>query len=99
MAGASAGVSARAPVAPAWGFPWWLIVAGLGVAFLLFAAVLYLRRIALGGSARPAEGLTIEQIRKLHRDGLLSDEEYDRARRAAARQPRPGTRENPGSGG
>ena len=73
-------------LAAGWPFSWWLIVALLGAVFLLFAVVVYLRRVALGGAGPAAEGLTMEQAQQLHSEGLLSDQEFNRLRRALVRQ-------------
>lgn len=60
----------------------WLGVVIFGI--LAAAAILYwIKRAALGRDPRPQEGLSAEEVRQLHQRGLLSDEEFRRARRAA----------------
>ena len=56
----------------------------LCLAVLALGAVLYvIRWILMGGKDQTQPGLSIDQIDALHERGLLSDEEYRRARRAA----------------
>lgn len=89
MAGFMAAAGAGAE-APGWPFSWWLIALLAGAVFLLFAAVHYLRRIVVGGSDKAPQGLTIEQAQQLCRKGLLSEDEYQRLRRALLREFYPG---------
>ena len=88
MAPAWVGTTAPHGKAPAgvWSFPWWLIAVLLAALFLLYAVVVYLRRVILDSSPAAKRGLTMEQADKLSRDGLLSDQEYQRIRRAVLRE-------------
>ena len=60
----------------------WLGVVGLCV-ILGGAGLYYLRRVALSKDPRPREAASLEELDKLHQDGLISNDEYRRARRAA----------------
>lgn len=88
MAPAWVGTAAPEGKAPAgvWSSPWLLIAVLLAALFVLYAVVVYLRRAVLDSSPAAKRGLTMEQADKLHRDGLLSDREYQRIRRAVLRE-------------
>ena len=61
-----------------WPFVW------LGLAVLALGAVLYvIRWIMMGGRGQSGPGLTIDEVEALRSRGLLTDEEYRRARRSA----------------
>lgn len=60
-----------------------LFAMAMGAVILLGVVVLVFRRRALNAEVRGQSGLAIDQIERLHQDGLLTEEEYRRARRAA----------------
>jgi len=66
-------------------------ITGVLIAVVLVAGVVIflIRRMAVDRSGASGAGLSIEEIDRLHQDGLLSVEEYDRARRAALGLPPP----------
>ncbi len=59
---------------------WALVTLALFVV-LGFGVLIYRRRY-LSPRSEQSEGFSLEDIRQMHRSGQLSDEEYDRMRRA-----------------
>jgi len=56
--------------------------AAIAAVILLGVVVLVVRRRALNAEARSPSSEAIDEVERLHQDGLLTDEEYRRARRA-----------------
>jgi CBS domain containing-hemolysin-like protein len=59
----------------------WVIVL-FGTIFLFGLVAAAIRRMAMGISSRRPQGLTMEQLDELHRQGMISEEEYRRMRRS-----------------
>ncbi|KPK81454.1 MAG: hypothetical protein AMJ81_10585, partial [Phycisphaerae bacterium SM23_33] len=60
----------------------WVGAAIVGIV-LATAVLYYIRRMAVSKEGRTRPGISVEAVEELHSQGLLSDEEYKRARRAA----------------
>jgi hypothetical protein len=59
-------------------------IAGLILAsLLLFGIFVWLRKRLLGDSSSAGDVLSIQQVRQMHREGKISDEEFEALRRAA----------------
>lgn len=85
VVGAAAAPSQAAPAAGASAgtlfvdlLPWLALLVGVVVAGWLI--ILWVRRSMRAESA-PSEGFSLEDLRALHRDGSLTDDEYESARR------------------
>lgn len=73
--------------------PWLIALVAL---VCVGAVVIYVVRRMLGRPGGPPEGFTLQDLRRLHRSGALSDEEFERAKATVigrATQPVPGERE------
>ncbi len=57
----------------------WLLML-IGIVVLAAAGVLYLRKWYTSSDSEPAVGFTLGDIRQLHRDGQMTDEEFERAK-------------------
>ncbi len=54
----------------------------LGVVFILVAVIYVMRWITLSKSTKRSPGFTMEQIDRLHDEGVLAEEEYRLVRRS-----------------
>jgi len=85
MSGAGPFARAGPPPALAAGLDGWAMLgwaaALLGVVLLAYVLIRHLRRRVLEQTERQAAALTLEQFERLRAEGLLSDEEFRRARR------------------
>ena len=63
------------------------------LALVVVGAVLiaWLRRLSRGGNGSGEEGFSLHQLREMHASGLLSDEEFERARAEVIGRLRPTT--------
>ena len=66
----------------------WTIVL-FGAIFLFGLAAAAVRRMAMGASSKRPEGLTIQQLDDLRRQGTISQQEYERMRRSVLGLPDP----------
>ncbi len=92
------GGPAGAPVvlAAEWRFPWVLCIVVVVLLLAMFLVLALLRRFVFHGADRPGQGMSMEQLERLREQGLISREEYKRARLALmpgvgepARSPQP----------
>jgi hypothetical protein len=71
---------APAVLAAEWRFPWELCIAVIVLLLAAFLVLALLRRFVYQGADRPEPGMSMEQLERLREQGLISQEEYKRAR-------------------
>ncbi len=60
---------------------WMVVIIAAAMVFMVVAK--FIRRAAVGQPPGPVPGLTVEQVDRMYRRGMLTEAEYERARRAA----------------
>jgi len=60
--------------------PWFFVSVGIFVVF--WGILIFLRKLAIGKHRSSTDQNALKQIEQFHKEGILSDEQYKRARRS-----------------